>query len=146
MGLAPKEAAARGVVADSVAVHRSTASWLTARLAAAGPTEGLSTAAGPTAGGLTAGGHTSRSAAGGPATGGLTASWGAAGLAAAGLTASGPAANGLTAGGLAARGAARVGHCVCDEDGLLFRSEFLRFCSLLLFWGFYILDPQCWEQ
>ncbi|KAB0340077.1 hypothetical protein FD754_023422 [Muntiacus muntjak] len=187
LGLAPRQAAARGVVADSVAVHRSTASWLTARLATAGPTEGLSTAARPTAGGLTAGGHTSRlaaggptaggftsliaswgagglaagfaatgglaagghtsrSAAGGPATGGLTASWGAAGLAAAGLTAGGPAANGLTAGGLAARGAARVGHCVCDEDALLFRSEFLRFCSLLLFWGFYIVDHQCWDQ
>ena len=145
MGLTPRQAAARGVVADSVAVHRSTASWLTARLAAAGPTEGVSTAAGPTAGGLTAGGHTSRLAAGGPTAGGFTsliASWGAGGLAADGLTASGPAANGLTAGGLAARGAARVGHCVCDEDGLLFRSEFLRFCSLLLFWGFYILDPQ----
>ncbi|KAB0353265.1 hypothetical protein FD755_024022, partial [Muntiacus reevesi] len=185
LGLAPRQAAAHGVVADSVAVHRTgpteglstaagpTASGLTAgghtsRLAAGGPTAGGFTsliaswgagglaADGLTAGGLTAGfaatgglaagGHTSRSAAGGPATGGLTASWGAAGLAAAGLTAGGPAANGLTAGGLAARGAARVGHCVCDEDALLFRSEFLRFCSLLLFWGFYILDPQCWDQ
>ena len=78
LGLAPRQAAAREVVADSAAVHRCTGSWLTARLAAAGPTEGLSTAAGPTAGGLTAGGHTSRLVAGGPTAGGfasLIASW-----------------------------------------------------------------------
>ena len=108
LGLAPRQAAARGVVADSAAVHRCTASWLAARLAAAGPTEDLSTAAGPTAGGLTAGGHTSRLAAGGPTAGGFTsliASWGAGGLAADGLTA-----GGLTAGFAATAGLAAGGH------------------------------------
>ena len=105
--LAPRQAAACGVVADSVAVHRGTGIWLTARLAAAGPTEGLSTAAGPTAGGLTAGAHTSRLVASGPTGGGFTsliASWRARGLAADGLTAGGLTAGFAATGGLAASG------------------------------------------
>lgn len=55
-----------------------TADWAAARLEAAGPTTGLSTAAGPTAAKLAAGAHTAGAAASGPAAGGLTAAWAAA--------------------------------------------------------------------
>ncbi|KAB0363615.1 hypothetical protein FD754_007771, partial [Muntiacus muntjak] len=110
--LAPRQAAARGVVAGSMAVHGCTGSWLAARLTAPGPTADLSTAAGPTACGLAAGGHTSRFAAGGFS--GLTASLGAGGRAAAGLTAGGLAAGGhtnrLEAGGPTVGGLAAGGH------------------------------------